>query len=408
MDVRTFGCAVNQADSEIIMGLLREHGLDCSVTVVNTCTVKTPTENRVLKLLRKLRDDGMTVVVAGCLPAARPSVVDEFPGFSFIGVNTQDIVEAVSAASRGERYVKVVGSDDKSCMPRVKLNDVVGILPIAEGCLGGCSYCQTRLARGGLSSYPLEKLVAEAESMLRCGVNEIWVTAQDTGAYGLDVGSSLPDLLQELTSLEGDFRVRVGMMNPDHARSMLDELVDAFGSERVYKFAHLPVQSGDDGVLKDMNRRYTVEEFNEVVEGFRRLNTTISTDVIVGYPTEDEDAFQHTVELVGEVKPDVLNISRYWRRPGTEAAELKGHPGRETKRRSRIMNRVFEKVGSEVNREWIGWRGRALVSEANRDGTRTARNDFYKPIVVEGGELGEWVDVEVTDATYYDLRASIL
>ncbi|MFH1055716.1 MAG: tRNA (N(6)-L-threonylcarbamoyladenosine(37)-C(2))-methylthiotransferase [Candidatus Altiarchaeota archaeon] len=409
MEILTFGCAVNQADSEAIKGLLKAGGLDkADVVVVNTCTVKSPTENKILKRLRQLRHEGKAVVVAGCIPPARPGIVDEFPNFSFVGVNTEDIVEAVRCAVRGERYVNIASGKDKTTLPCIRENPVVGIVPICEGCLGGCSYCQTKFARGELKSYPIRGIVNKVKGYVEEGAREIWITAQDTGAYGQDIGSSLPELFDKVVSVDGDFKVRVGMMNPDHARGMLDELVRAYENYKIYKFLHLPVQSGDDRVLRDMGRRYTVEEFKTVVDAFRKLNVTLSTDVIVGYPTEDEKAFRNTVELVEEVKPDVLNVSRYWPRPGTKAAKLKQHPGMETKRRSGIMSQVFKSVGLGRNSKWIGWCGNALVSEANVDGTFTARNDWYKPIVIKDGELGENVKVEVKKATYYDLRGKVV
>jgi MiaB-like tRNA modifying enzyme len=409
MQVHTFGCAVNQAESEIIRGLLAESGLDCAdVTVVNTCTVKSPTETKILRLLRGLQKDGKKVVVTGCIPPARPGIADEFPTFSFIGVNVKDVIEAVKVASDGGRLVKIEKSTEKACLPRARTNPTVGILPIAEGCLGGCSYCQTKLARGSLLSYPAKKLQAEAKGMVAEGVREIWVTAQDTGAYGLDIGTSLPELLTALTDVEGDFRIRIGMMNPDHALAMLDDMVEAFADRKVYKFLHLPVQSGDDGVLRDMNRRYTTEQFKQVVDAFKRHNTTLSTDVILGYPTEDARAFQNTVALIEEVKPDVLNSTRYWPRPGTKAAALKQLPGKEVKRRSRVINDVFKNLGARKNRGWLGWQGSALLSERNQDGTFTGRNDWYKPIIVVGGVLGETVKVRVDKATFYDLRGMIV
>jgi threonylcarbamoyladenosine tRNA methylthiotransferase CDKAL1 len=408
MDVLTFGCAMNQAESEIIGGLLAERGLsDADVVVVNTCTVKSPTESKIVRLLRKLEAEGRRVVVAGCLPPARPSLPGEFPLFSFIGVNTGDVVEAVEAAASGGRLVRVEESDDKSSMPRKRLNPVVGILPIAQGCLGGCSYCQVRNVRGGLKSYGPKRLLAEARGMVASGAREIWVTGQDTGAYGLDIKTSLPELLGELSSLDGDFRIRVGMMNPNHALSMLDELVEAFRSEKIYKFVHVPVQSGDDGVLQDMNRRYSANDYKTVVNAFAKLDATVSTDVIVGYPTEGGEAFQNTVDLIRETKPDVLNSTRYWPRPGTEAAGLKQLPGSEVKRRSRIIGEEFKACGLERNKKWVGWRGKALLSEGNPDGTFTARNDWYKPIVLSGSKLGEDVEVEVEECTYYDLRGRV-
>ena len=408
MDVATFGCAVAQAESEMIRGLLREAGLDCAdVTVVNTCTVKSPTETKILRLLRKLESEGRRVVVAGCVPAARPQVAKEFPSFSFIGVNVKDVVEAVKAAGSGGRIVNIAESGDKSCLPRDRLNPVVGILPIAEGCLGGCSFCQTKLARGRLRSYPQRKLKNEVEDMVRDGVKEVWVTAQDTGAYGADIKTSLPELLDSLTDVEGEFRIRVGMMNPDLALKMLDHIVKTYGNRKIYKFLHLPVQSGDDGVLRDMNRRYTAEGFRQVVDAFRRHKTTLSTDVIVGYPTEGEAAFQNTVDLLEEIQPDVLNSTRYWPRPNTAAAGLKQLPGKEVKRRSRIVGEVFKRVGLKMNAGWVGWRGDVLLSEKNPDGTFTGRNDWYKPIIVRKGLLGETVEVRIEKVTYFDLREKI-
>jgi threonylcarbamoyladenosine tRNA methylthiotransferase CDKAL1 len=409
--VETYGCALNQADSEFIQGLLREQGLeDAGVLVVNTCTVKSPTENKILKRLRRLESEGRKVVVAGCLPAARPSVVDDFPSFSFIGTNVSAVVEAVSAAAAGERYVNITEPGEKIVLPQVKSNPVVGIIPIAEGCLGSCTYCITRSARGVLRSCRVRDVVRRVEESVSDGVRELWVTAQDTGAYGRDIDSSLPRLLNRITEVEGDFRVRVGMMNPHHALEMLDELLQAFREDRIYKFVHVPVQSGSDHVLEDMGRDYKMEDFRLVVDGFRReFNATISTDVITGYPTESMEDFKATVDLIKEVKPDVLNVSRYWARPGTEAALLKQLPGRETKKRSRIVGKVFRETGLERNKSWVGWRGRCVVSEENDDGTYTARNDWYKPIIIGGNDLlGDVVDVEVTEATYYDLRAQLL
>ena len=414
VEVRTYGCALNQADSEGIAGLLSQHGYSVGqkgdVVVVNTCTVKAPTENKILKELRGLRDAGRRVVVAGCLPAARPGIVEDFPEFCFIGVNAADVVYAVKAASEGERYVKIAEGRGKSTLPKVRQNPVIAIVPTSEGCVGNCNYCQVKFARGKLKSYSIEDIVSQVESSVKEGAKEVWLTAQDTGAYGLDIGSSLPELLNAVTSIPLDFRVRVGMMNPNHAKKMLGMLLEAYASEKIYKFLHLPVQSGDQDVLEDMNRHYTVGEFKEVVDAFRsRFHATISTDVIVGYPTESEQAFQKTLKLVEEVGPDVLNISRYWARPGTRAAEQKQLAGSETNRRSRIMAGLFKEVGLQANRKWVGWGGESLVSEKNPDGTYTARNMWYKPIVVESKKelTGKTINARVKECTYFDLRGEL-
>ncbi|MFH1789340.1 MAG: tRNA (N(6)-L-threonylcarbamoyladenosine(37)-C(2))-methylthiotransferase, partial [Candidatus Altiarchaeota archaeon] len=399
---------------ERIVGLLLGHGFDVGdngeVVVVNTCTVKSPTESKIRKRLRELSAKGRSVVVAGCIPAADQSIVEEFPVFSFIGTNVSDVVAAVEATASGGRYVNIGSSGDKMCIPKVRANPIVEIVPILEGCLGSCSYCIVRKARGALKSYPMADIVGRVREAVSEGVREIWLTSQDNSAYGKDADSTLPELLRAVSEVEGEFMVRVGMANPNHVAGFLDELVDAFTDERIYRFLHVPVQSGSDTVLSEMGRRYIVDDFKAIVDAFRkRYDATISTDVIAGYPTETEEAFQETISLIKEVEPDVLNVSRFWARPGTEAAKLKQLPGRETKRRSRILNEVFEKVGFERNSKWVGWRGTALASEKNADGTYTCRNSHYKPIVIKSGKdvFGRFVNVEVREATYFDLRGKI-
>jgi len=414
VSIETYGCATNQADGEHMAGLLSEHGFEVDgegdVVIVNTCTVKSPTENKIRKRLRGLSSEGRRVVVSGCLPAADQSVVDDYPDFSFIGVNSGDVVAAVEAVENGFRYVKISAAGDKICLPKVRANPYVEIIQLSEGCLGSCTYCITRKARGVLVSYPADKIVGRVREAVLEGVKEVWLTSQDNGAYGLDLATNLAKLLDKVVGVSGDFKVRVGMANPNHVLANLDELVNAFKDDKVYKFLHVPVQSGSDKILSDMDRKYSITEYNYVVEAFRgAYDTTISTDVIAGYPTESEEDFQETVKLIRKVKPDVLNVSRFWPRPGTKAAGLSGLPGRETKRRSRILNEVFKEVGLKQNMKWVGWEGEALASQKNPDGTYTVRNSHYRPIVIESAKnvLGKNIQVKVEKATYFDLRGII-
>jgi tRNA A37 methylthiotransferase MiaB len=445
IEVETFGCAMNQADSEIIAGLLEEHGHVIvpekgDVIVVNTCTVKTPTEVKIRRRLRELEKACMRVVVAGCLPSASPAIADEFKKFSFVGVNVHDVPAAVESALSGRRLVLIKNPQLKLCLPKRRLNPFVEIVPIAEGCLGSCSYCITRSARGGLRSFPLDGIVKQVRMAAADGVREVWLTAQDTGAYGLDIGENLPRLLEKVAEVPGDFKVRVGMMNPNHVLGFLDELLEAYRSLKVYRFLHLPVQSGSSRVLKHMGRKYTADDFRMIVRKFREkldgedgpgfdnalggrkaplfasaladvqpLGTTISTDIIAGYPTEGEDDMKATIALINETEPDIVNISRYWPRQGTSAAALRQHPGSVTKQRSRQVNEAFKGIGLKRNRRWVGWEGEAIVSERNPDGTYTARNGWYKPIVIKsaGDVFGKKVLVKVLKATYFDLRGTL-
>jgi len=409
--IDVYGCSANMADWEMAAGLLREAGHSivpdpegADASVVLTCTVKTPTETKVVKRIRELSEGGGVLVVAGCMPKAQGGLVAEVaPDASMVGPDDLlSIVDVVESALVGLRVEAVDGGPlDKSCLPRVRRNPVIHIAPIASGCLGDCSYCIVKHARGRLNSFPSEMIVEDARRAIEGGCREIWVTAEDTASYR-DGDIRLPGLLDSITGLEGRFYVRVGMMTPNQAGPILDDLIDAYRSDKVFKFLHVPVQSGNDEVLRRMNRRYTVSDFTGLVARFGEAipDLSLSTDIICGFPGETEGQFADSVRLVEEMQPDALNISRFWPRPGTEAAELEGQlHGRETKVRSRELSSLWRSLLAERNRSWVGWEGEAVIDEEGRDGTMVGRNMAYKPIVVKAPvQLGDFVTVKVTEA----------
>jgi MiaB/RimO family radical SAM methylthiotransferase len=245
-----------------------------------------------------------------------------------------------------------------------------------------------------------------------CGVKEFWLTSQDTACYGKDLGASLPELLQNVCSVEGQFFVRLGMMNPDHVLGMLDELVEAYAEKKVFKFLHLPVQSGDDSVLKLMNRRYSVDEFKQVVSVFRKKmpKLTLSTDVICGFPGETKEAFDNTLKLVEEVEPDVVNVSKFFARPKTPAERLVPLAPTELNRRSRVLSELCKRVSFEKNKLWVGWQGTVLFDERGKEGSFMGRNFAYKPVVVKSIDslIGKFVDVRVVRAFSTYLEAELV
>lgn len=416
--IETYGCSMNKAASEVAAGLLSEKGYEISdddssdAVVINTCTVKSPTETKIIRRLESLSKENKTVVVAGCLPGTCPGLAERFPGFSFVGTNVLDIPDALDAAIKGRRIVKIGSSGCDPGHRRKRDNPVIGVVPISQGCLGNCSYCLVKKARGNLVSFPADGIVKDVKCALLEGVREIWLTSQDCGCYGMDTGTTLPDLMRRVSSLDGEYMIRVGMMNPNHALTFLDELIEAYKDPKVYKFLHIPVQSGDDMVLKDMNRFYKVDDFKKIIEEFRKEipEITISTDVIAGFPTEDDSAFQRTLDLIEETRPDVLNISRFWLRPGTKAADMKQLHGRVTNQRSRKVAELFARIAPEKNKSWVGWTGKALVSEKGKRGDFCARNYAYKPIILKDKRdiVGRTLNVRITDATKNDLRGEII
>jgi len=405
--IETYGCTLNQADSEIIRGVLAERNIEtckeekeADVVVLNTCFVKTQTQQSIIDRLKKL--SGKKLVVAGCMPAANREMVEEFsPQASLVGpYSLSRIADAVVAAYGNEKKVFLdIEKDDKFSLPKVRAG-VIARIPLSEGCNSCCSFCVTKLARPVLRSYAEDSIIKEVENCVKAGFREIQLTSMDTGAYGIDTKTSLPSLLKKIGRIDCKFLTRVGMINPEHALRMLPELVDAFKSDRVYKFLHLPLQSGDDQVLKDMNRRYSVSGFMQVVGEFRRQlpELTLATDIIVGFPTESEEAFQRTVDVIKELKPDVVNNSKFFPRPGTKAASMKRLPNETVNDRSRVMNSLCKKIGLEKNKKFIGKKFEVLLTEHRGEGM-AGRNRNYKQVVVKGGQLGEFISTTIFDST---------
>lgn len=318
--IETYGCTTNQADSDLMRGFLsREFEIssvkDAEVVVINSCGVIDYTERKIIRRMLDLKREGKKVVLAGCLTRISKealSVADS----ALSPDNLDMVVDAVYSALNGRKLFTERKFIDKAELSHLKCRlreNAIAIVSISEGCLGKCSFCATKFARGRLRSFSMDAIVREAERAVRAGYREIQLTSQDTGAYGMDKGRAmLPELLRKISEIEGEFRVRVGMMNPQHAVRMLDELINAYSSEKIYKFLHIPVQSGDNRILEDMKRNHTVEDYVEVVEAFRNSfdDVLISTDIIVGFPTETEEAFWKSYELIKETRPDIVNITR--------------------------------------------------------------------------------------------------
>jgi len=362
---------------------------------------------------------GKMLVVAGCLPLTSfdrlqsevhfDAVVGPAVGSGIVGV-----VKRVLAGEKVVALENALTAKPLLSLPRLRSNPVVSLVPVSYGCLGSCAYCCVVFARGRLRSYSIEEIVEKVKLDLASGARELWITSQDTACYGRDLDTNLVSLLKSLCALEGDFRVRVGMMTPNFALDMLDELVDVFKDEKVFKFLHLPVQSGDDAVLKRMNRCYTVADFKKIVDAFRRAfpDVTLATDVICGFPGETTQAFDNTLRLIGEVKPDVVNVSKFFGRPGTAAAGMPNQiMATEKKRRSTEAAKLAKQVSLERNQRWLGWKGKILIDEKCKiTGSWMGRNFAYRPVAEKSTELlhGKTLQVKVTKAFSTHLIGTIV
>ncbi len=416
--IETYGCTTNQADTDIMRGILsKKHVLvdraeDAEVVVVNTCGVIDFTERKILRRIMELKQEGKRVIATGCLSRISRKELGSICDALVSPDNVHRIGEAVDRVLKGERAeILRVTAVDKSelCQYKKRLNSsAIAIVSISEGCLGSCSYCATKVARGRLRSFSIESVVREVEVAVKSGFREIQLTSQDTGAYGKDRGTSLAELLERISEIDGDFRVRVGMMNPQHAVEALDDLLNAFSSEKIYKFLHIPVQSGDNRVLEDMRRDHTAEDYEQVVDAFRNAfdDVVISTDIIVGFPTEDEEAFRKSYELIERTRPDIVNITRFSPRRGTPAYRLKDTPDWIKKERSRKLTELTRKIGLENNMRFVGRMERVLVTKHGKSGTLLSRTDSYRPVILDSGKIGEFFDVKIEKAEFNYLKGS--
>lgn len=416
--LEAYGCSASMADSEMIAGLLKGAGYEiaqsrkeCSLNLIVTCSVKDTTAHKMVHRIKQLSKTGKPLVIAGCLPKADRGLIESLnAGASLMGPQSLDrSADVVASALSGNRLVALSDSKtEKVNLPRVRINPAVSIMEIASGCLSECTFCQTKMAKGDLHSYRPEDIVRQVRQDVAEGCKEIWLTSTDSGCYGRDMDSDLAELLQACCEVEGDFKMRVGMLNPQYMPGMISRMVDVYAkNDKLFRFVHMPVQSGSEQILRRMKRGHTARVFADAVRAFRERmpDFTVSTDIIVGFPGETEHDFEQTLDLLSEAEPDVVNISRYSARPGTEAARSKGRIRSDVaKDRSRRATALARRIAKKRNSEWQGWEGEIIVDEIGK--VVQGRNRSYKPVVLEGAaELGTKIRVRVHDFSSFSLKA---
>jgi MiaB-like tRNA modifying enzyme len=401
--IETYGCTSNRGESRAIERALRDGGhrpVDgpeaADVAILNTCTVVEKTERNMLRRARELdAETPADLVVTGCMALAQGETFRE-----------ADVDAEVLHWDEVPAYV--LNGECPTATPDVEpvLDGVVGILPIARGCMSDCSYCITKRATGQIDSPPVEENVEKARALVHAGAKELRITGQDTGVYGWDDGARKLHVLLERVceEIDGDFRVRVGMANPKGVHGIREELARVFAEhDELYNFLHVPVQSGSDDVLADMRRQHTVDEYVEVVETFdEHLEAwTLATDFIVGFPTETEADFRQSLALLRETRPAKVNVTRFSKRPGTDAADLPGLGGTVKKERSGEMTEVKMDVVGARYADMAGETRSVLVVEDGTEDSVVGYDRAYRQVAIPGGETaglapGDVVDVEIT------------
>mmetsp|Transcript_62452 Transcript_62452/g.108920 ORF Transcript_62452/g.108920 Transcript_62452/m.108920 type:complete len:553 (+) Transcript_62452:66-1724(+) len=333
--VRTFGCPHNASDGEYMMGQLREYGYtlvdtmeDCDVCVVNSCTVKHPSETRAMNLVTNGKSTGKAVVLAGCVPSSDKRLAESLEGVSMLDVTQLDrIVEVVEESVKGHT-VKLLEKRTglpSLALPKVRKDKFAEIITINAGCLGSCTFCKTKSARGKVVSYPIPEIVARAKQAAAEGVCQIELASEDMGAYGIDIGTNIVELLLQLSdALPPGVMLRTGMTNPPYIMYHIDGVIEALKRPNVHSFMHIPVQSGSDNVLLSMRREYTCAEFCYLLDKLKEAipDIFLLSDIICAFPAESEEDWQATMALCRKYKFQGLHVSQFYARPGTPAARL--------------------------------------------------------------------------------------
>ena len=415
-----YGCWLNKADAMILRKIARDYGFEevsspgeADIITIVTCAVRGDTERKMLRRIAELNKyKNKRLVVFGCLTPIRGATIRRLaPKSSILGPNA---FEEFSIVLKGKKVISVNPFRERTFFEIPPYNPetfgMTYIVPIAVGCLGKCNFCIAPYMRRRLTSYPEDIIVSRVREAVEKGARLIILTAQDVAAYGRDRNTNLVHLLDRiLEEVEGEYFLRLGMMEPSLVKDMLEDLAERFKDDRILKYIHLPLQSGSNKVLKLMNRRYTVEEFNEIIERFRKSSPhmTLVTDVIVGYPGESEEDFEKTVEEILRIKPDKVHVARYTLRPYTRAYLEKQVREPVKKMRSRLISKLSMKISFENNKRLVGKEFRGLVLDPRR---RRGRLLNFKPVILQGNLLDskKIVRLRIVEASPLDLKGVVV
>lgn len=360
-----------------------------------------------VNLVKEGKQKNKKVIISGCVPQADRSI-DVLKNLSTIGTHQiERVVEVVEETLKGNTIqIYETKNNPSLILPKVRKNEKVEILIISSGCLGKCTFCKTRFARGTLKSYPPEMILNRVKEIVKEGiVSEIWISSEDTGAYGQDIGTNLPALLKEIIKLlPENMMLRVGMTNPPYIAKYKKEIAEILNNQRVFSFLHIPVQSGSDHVLELMNRQYKIELFRDLVDYMisQVRGVTIATDIICGFSGETEEDHKESVNLLKEYEFPIVNISQYYPRKGTPGALMKRVDRKIVKERSREISALFNKY--EPYKGLLHKYINVFISNEIDGKHNVCHTKSYIKVLVDMNEenkVGSWIKVYVTETSRF-------
>ncbi len=430
--IETYGCASNQADSYLMINLLQNSGYiksdfkNAKYIIINTCGVKEQTENKIKARLHYISKylnshPEKKVIITGCLPHISEEYINIIeniiPNYSAI-VDMNSIVKIVDIIQEidiGTQNI-IIKSKTKVDKSEYQLfnsdNSITGIVPISEGCLGSCTYCCVKNARGKLMCNDPKNIINNIQTQLDQNIKQIYLTSQDCSLYQFN-NTNLLDLIKDINNINKDFFLRIGMLNPRFLIDNFEQLREIFKYNKVYHFLHIPIQSGSDNILKKMQRKYKI---SDIIKKIALLRTdfkflTISTDIICGFPEESEYDFYRTINIIKWIKPEIINISKYTPRPNTNAKNMVQFEGRVIKQRSIRLSKIFRDSLKTLNQKWLGWEGKVLLLHQGLNKNQAfGRNFAYKNIFIDNyfGEYNQFVNVKVYNVKGFNLYGKLI
>ena len=424
--IDTLGCQMNKSDTERIIGMLSH--FDYSVTddekdadlyIVNTCAIRQLSADKAysrlgawgkIKAEQKKRGRDVKIAIAGCVAQLeKESLLKKFPYLDLV-FGSQYLYELPNLLKEIEEK-RVCATDNFSPAEKEynisRVKSVNAWLPVMEGCNNFCSYCVVPYTRGRERSRSVEAIISEAKKVIKEGFKEITLLGQNVDSYGktLENKPTFAYLLQELDKLEGNFRIRFTTSYPT---DITDEVIETVkNSSKICECFHIPMQSGNDRVLHEMNRRYNVEEYSSIVKKIREniKDVTITSDFIAGFPSETEEEFYDTIRAIDKLELDYSNTAAYSPRPNTKAGKMtdKFIPEDVKKQRLQILNDKVKEMSLKSNQKYVGRTMEVLIDDA-KEGIYQGRTRNNKVVHVKGEfKIGDFVEVEITKASTWCL-----
>lgn len=421
--IETYGCTYNQSDSEKIETILSNQNFiktsleDANYIIINTCAVKQTTETKLMARIYEVSQNFQKkfIIVTGCLPQIDKKIYFKIQNMLLghgIIVNPNQILSIdkfidyyLNNKCEQIQNLQII-LDKAKINPRISKSQISGIVQISEGCIYNCTYCCTKFARGKLFSFDNSLIIKQIEYYIQNGIQEIYLTSQDLGIYNFN-GIRLHHLLNQISQLKGDFKVRLGMLNPNYLMGYYSEFIKIFNDTRFFRFLHIPIQSASNRILALMKRPYKIDMVDEIIRKIIQFdkNFSFSTDIICGFPTESDEEHKETLNFLMKWRPEIVNISKYTNRPNIEAKKLPQLKSQLIKERSKQATDIYAEYSIQDNNKWIGWEGEILINEFNPDEKYpySGRNIYYKTIICESGQLGEKMKIKIVAVSNYSL-----